>query len=187
MADHWENRAETYMSLATNSFPNFHIMLGPNAAIGTGSLTMMIENVGDYIIRCLRKVQKENIKTMTVKSARVRDFSRYVDAYFQGTVFMDECKSWYRKNGKITGLWPGSTMHCMEALRSPRWEDYEYEYLPEGDGAEANQLGWLGNGWSTNQLEERDLAWYLTPMFMREPAAPLPEKNVEFNIRAFSH
>lgn len=63
---------------------------------------------------------------------------------------MDECMSWYRKDGQgksgdfVTGLWPGSTLHCIEALRSPRWEDYEYEYRPEENGAEVNQMAWLG-------------------------------------------
>ena len=186
LAQRWDERAETYCSLATDHFPDLYYMLGPNAAIGSGSLTMMIESVGNYIFKCIRKKQKENIKSMTVKAARVRDFIRYADAYFQSTVFMDDCKSWYRKGDKITGLWPGSTLHCIEALRSPRWEDYDYEYLPEEDGQEINQMGWLGNGWSVNQVEERDLAWYLLPQFQSTPNAPLPEKNELFQIRPFS-
>lgn len=184
---HWADRAQSYLSLATDCAPNYFIMLGPNAAIGSGSLTMMIESTGDYIIKSLRKLQKENIKSMTVKPARVRDFTRYVDAYFKGTVFMDECKSWYRKGNKVTGLWPGSTLHCIEALRSPRWEDYDYEYLPEESGHEINQMGWLGNGWSINQLEEHDMGWYLLPQFQQLPSAPHPEKNELFKIRPFSN
>lgn len=186
LGEHWKERAETYMSLATDAFPNFYIMLGPNAAIGSGSLTMMIESVGDYIIKCIRKQQKENIRSMVVKPRLVRDFMRYIDSYFKGTVFMDDCKSWYRKGDKVTGLWPGSTLHCIEALRSPRWEDFEYEHLPEEDGAEDNQLGWLGNGWSVNQLEERDMAWYLMPQFQDVPNSPFPETHEGYKIRAFS-
>lgn len=186
LGDHWNGRAETYMSFATDKFPNFYIMLGPNAAIGTGSLTLMIESVGAYIVKCIRKQQKENIKSMVIKAGRVQDFTRYVDAYFKGTVFMDECKSWYRKGDQVTGLWPGSTLHCIEALRSPRWEDYEYEYLIEKDDGGENQLSWLGNGWSVNQIEERDLAWYLLPQFQEVPIAPLPEENTDYKMRAFS-
>lgn len=184
---HWSERARTYMSITTDAFPNFYMMLGPNSAIGSGSLTMMIESVGDYVIKCIRKQQKENIQSMVIKSGRVRDFTRYIDSYFMGTVFMDDCKSWYRKGDKITGLWPGSTLHCIEALRSPRWEDYDYEYLPEEDVAEVNQLGWLGNGWSVNQLEERDMAWYLMPEFQNPPNYPLPETHEVYKIRGYSH
>ncbi|KAG9591173.1 FAD/NAD(P)-binding domain-containing protein, partial [Aureobasidium melanogenum] len=90
LPDHWEQRATSYLSLATDKFPNMYMMLGPNSAIGSGSLTMMIESVGDYVIKCVRKLQKENIKSMTVKAARVRDFLAYSDAYFKNTVFMDD-------------------------------------------------------------------------------------------------
>lgn len=178
--NHWDERATSYLSLATDKFPNMFMMLGPNSAIGSGSLTMMIESVGDYVVKCIRKLQKENIRSMTVKPARVQDFIKYSDAYFRSTVFMDDCKSWYRKGDKVTGLWPGSTLHCIEALRSPRWEDFEYEY------EEDNQMSWLGNGWSANQLEEHDLAFYLLPRFQEVPSAPLPEENPEYKIRAFS-
>jgi len=66
--------------------------------------------------------------------------------------------SWYKNTrGDITGLWPGSTQHCIEAMRSPVWNHFDYTY------AEKNQLAWLGNGWSDNQMRERHLAWYIYP------------------------
>ncbi|EME87794.1 uncharacterized protein MYCFIDRAFT_62548 [Pseudocercospora fijiensis CIRAD86] len=216
LKDHWCSRATNYLSLATDSFPNHFLMLGPNGAIGEGSLTMMIESTGDYIIKAIRKIQKENIKSMSVKVARVRDFLEYCDSYFERTVFMDECKSWYRKDGrgvpgdKVTGLWPGSTLHCLEALRSPRWEDFEYEYEAEDgrEGREVNQLGWLGNGWAMNQVGDGGarggdasehgnrpsnevLAFYLLPEFQERdfgvPAFPRPEENEHFRIRPWSY
>ncbi|EMC95153.1 hypothetical protein BAUCODRAFT_527822 [Baudoinia panamericana UAMH 10762] len=198
---HWYTRATNYLSLTTDQFPNHFFMLGPNGAIGEGSLTMMIESTGDYILKAIRKIQKENIKSMVIKPARVRDFTRYCDAYFNTTVFMDDCQSWYRKDGqgrssdKVTGLWPGSTLHCIEALRSPRWEDYEYEYVPEPNGAEINQMSWLGNGWGLTQLGDNvrtvDLGFYLMPMFQeRDIGVPLPgkpEENEQYRIRPWSY
>lgn len=186
-------------------------MLGPNSAIGSGSLTFMIENVGDYIVKAIRKMQKENIAAMVVKEDRERDFIEYVDAYFEGTVFGEECRSWYKNGGtgEVVGLWPGSTLHCVEAMRSPRWEDFEYTYLGELEGdddeggledgevggkalgkakkGKVNRMAWLGNGWSVNQLEERDLAWYLYPDFMDKPVAPRPEEKERLKVRPFSH
>lgn len=180
---HWSQWPTNYLSLATNEFPNMFVMLGPNAAIGTGSLTMMIESVGDYIIKCIRKMQKEDIKSMTVKRARVEDFGAYCDSYFERTVYTDQCQSWYKRNGRITGLWPGSTLHCIESLRSPRWEDFEYEYKNE-DG---NRLAWLGNGWSENQVRQEHLAWYLYPEFQDKPEEGLPERRRRYEMRAWSH
>ncbi|KAF2197928.1 FAD/NAD(P)-binding domain-containing protein [Delitschia confertaspora ATCC 74209] len=218
----WEKRATSYLSHSTSDFPNHFMMLGPNSAIGSGSLTMMIESLGDYIIRCVRKIQKENIKSMVVKKEREEDFIEYSDAYFQKTVFSDECQSWYRNKKKeggneVVGLWPGSTLHCIEVMRSNRWEDFDYVYFGEDDNsgseedgaadttAEAlqltngngigkkpkkrrhNRMAWLGNGYSTNELEKHDLAWYLYPEFLDKPVAPLPEEKTTYQKRAFSY
>ncbi|KAH8591217.1 hypothetical protein B0O99DRAFT_632827 [Bisporella sp. PMI_857] len=193
LAERFNPHPETYLSLATDGFPNYFMMLGPNAAIGTGSLTMMIEMEGDYIIKSVRKMQKEDIKSMEVQSRRVQDFSKVIDSYFEQTVYLDGCNSWYRSDGgrgnRITGLWPGSAMHAMETLRSPRWEDYDYEYLGDEDGIEVNRLGWLGNGWSIVQTDagSGELAFYLQPEVTDNPSSPFPEQTRLYQLRPFSH
>jgi len=193
LSDKWKDRPTTYMSHSIAGFPNMFTMLGPNSAIGSGSLTKMIETVGDYIVKCVRKIQKDNIASMSVHPLREADFTEYCDAYFQGTVFAEECRSWYknRGTGEVVGLWPGSTLHCIEAMRSPRWEDFEYVYVGEleGRGGEkrTNRLAWLGNGWSVNQVEGRDLAWYLYPGFVERPVEGRPEERGEYKVRAFSY
>ncbi|KAH9826205.1 putative sterigmatocystin biosynthesis monooxygenase stcW [Teratosphaeria destructans] len=137
-------------------------MLGPNGAIGEGSLTAMIQATGDYIVKAIRKIQKERVKRMVVRAARVRDFLRYCDA----------------------GL------HCLEALRSPRWEDYEYVYRAE-EGEEANPMGWLGNGWVQNQLvpevRDIDLGYYIMPQFQEYPRHPRPEEDERDRIQPWSY
>lgn len=184
---------QTYLSMATDGFPNYFMMLGPNSAIGTGSLTMMIENEGDYIIKCIRKMQKEDIRSMEVKPRMVENFSQIIDAYFKRTVYLDECNSWYRSKAgsgnRITGLWPGSTLHAIETFRSPRWEDFDYVYEGEQVGLTVNRLAWLGNGWSSAQIDEKsgDLAYYLQPAFLDPPSAPRPEDTPIYKLRPFSY
>lgn len=193
MKDKFEPYPETYMSVATDGFPNYFMMLGPNAAIGTGTLTTMMEMTGDYIIKCIRKVQKENIAKIEVKKQRVKDFSKIVDEYFGKTVYLDTCTSWYRSNGgrgdRITGLWPGSALHAMECLRSPRWEDFDYVYEGEDDAVEGNRLGWMGNGWSIAQTdsEEGEIAHFLQPAMVDIPAEPFPEDTKLLKLRPFSY
>jgi hypothetical protein len=45
--------------------------------------------------------------------------------------------------GKILALWPGSTMHYLEAVKTPRFEDYHIKY------SNRNRFQYLGNGHST--------------------------------------
>ena len=184
---------QTYLSMVTDGFPNYFMMLGPNAAIGTGSLTMMMEMEGDYIVKCIRKMQKEDIRSMDVKPRMVKDFSQIIESYFKRTVYLDGCNSWYKSNGgagdRITGLWPGSSLHAMETFRSPRWEDFEYVYEGEEAGKVVNRLAWLGNGWSSAQVDDQggDLAFYLQPEFVDVPAAPLPEDTRVYKLRLYSY
>lgn len=63
------------------------MMLGPNAGVGSGSLTMILEMEGDYITKCNRKLQKEDYISMMPKSERVKDFSKFIDKYFKKTVW----------------------------------------------------------------------------------------------------
>lgn len=193
MQQRFEPYAETYLSLATDGFPNYFMMLGPNAAIGTGPLTTMIERTGDYIVKCIRKLQKEGISSMEPKATRVKDFSHIIDEYFKGTVYLDRCSSWYKNKGgrgdRITGVWPGSALHAMETLRSPRWEDFDYVYSEDGAGKEANRLAWLGDGWSAAQVDpgEGELAHFLQPELIDIPSEPFPEDTPVFRMLPFSH
>lgn len=191
---------EAYLSLAVDGFPNMFFMLGPNSAIGSGSLTVMLEVEGDYIVKCLRKLQKEDYATIEVRADRVADWREYCDEYFKHTVYTDTCNSWYKSQGggdqqRITGLWPGSSLHALEALRAPRWEDFVLEPV---DGAAGNRLRWLGNGWSVCHIPKKDAkegegeyegdpAWFIEPMFQDIPLPERPEEDPEFRARPFSH
>jgi hypothetical protein len=177
---------EAYLGVVTDGFPNFFHMLGPNSGVASGSLTAIIENMGNYILKCIRKLQKENIGSMQISTRAARDWARFLDAYFQKTVFLDKCRTWYRRDDRIIGLWPGSTLHAIETLRSPRWEDFEYEYLNRDD-PQANLLDWLGNGWSEIQLTGGDMSWYIEPENVDFPKAPLPEETDKWRQLSFTH
>ena len=203
LQQHSMERDRNYLSLATDHFPNHFFMLGPNTGINEGSLTIMMESTGDYIVKAVRKIQKESIKAMTVKSARVDDFMEYCDEYFKRTVYMQDCNSWFRRDGQgrpstfVSGLWPGSTLHCIEGLRSPRWEDYSYRYWPQPNRPTPNEMAWLGNGWTLSQLKpadevtQRELAFYLAPLWQEReiglPVHPFPAENEQYRLRTYSY
>lgn len=47
----WATRAALYLSLTMDGYLSFLMLIGLGSAIRSGSLTMMIESVGDYIVR----------------------------------------------------------------------------------------------------------------------------------------
>lgn len=176
---------QTYLSIAVDDFPNYFIMDGPNAGVGAGSLIPVLEAIGDYMVKCVRKLQKEDYITMEPRRARVQDFSDYVGEYFKRTVYMDDCKSWYKTEGgtggRISALWPGSLLHLMETLRAPRWEDFDFEAKDE------NRLRWLGNGFSICLTGAGDPSFYLNPDVVDVPPAETPEVDEKYKVRPFSH
>lgn len=182
----WQPYMESYLSIMCDGFPNYLMMFGPNSAIGFGSLTKIIETECDYIVKVIRKMQKDDYATIEPKPERVADFSKYVKAYFKNTVYMDDCSSWYRSDGgrgdRVVGLWPGSTLHAIEAFRSPRWEDFNYETVDPSK----HSMYWLGNGWSTVQ-KSGDPSWYINPEEVEWPLEGRPEDAKRYNDRPWSH
>ncbi|KAK3900344.1 hypothetical protein C8A05DRAFT_36021 [Staphylotrichum tortipilum] len=96
--------------------------------------------------------QKENLASIDPKAAAIRDFMEQKEAFMKHTVWETSCESWYKNpktgkmTGKITALWPGSTPHYMEALASPRYDDYDITY-------QGNRFAYLGNGFSQTELD----------------------------------
>lgn len=177
LAERWKETTENYLSIATDGFPNYFMCFGPNSALGEGNLLLLLEKEIDYFTYCVQKIQRDNIAAMCVRPEVVRSFTQYCDEYFKRTVFSAKCRSWYKggaEEGRVTALWPGKTLffspvmrmdgtliilgsslHARKVFATPRWEDYEYEYV---DG---NNYGWIGDGWTENEKYDRVNVDYL--------------------------
>ncbi|PFH46267.1 hypothetical protein AMATHDRAFT_8031 [Amanita thiersii Skay4041] len=165
LSDKFKPYPRTYLSVAVDGFPNWFASQGPNSAIGSGSLLIIIERQVDYAVAATLKMQRERLKSLEVMKEAVDDFDEYLEAYFPTTVFSERCPSWYKmgkETGRVVGLWPGSCVHAIRALQYPRWEDYSSEPLDADNTGRRNRFYWLGDG---NALADRDptsdRAWYL--------------------------
>jgi len=162
LSDKYKPHPKLYLSIALDGFPNWFQSLGPNSAVGSGSLLILIERQVDYAVQATLKLQREHLKSMEVKPEAVEDWDVYLEHHFSKTVFSERCRSWYKQGkeeGRVVALWPGSCLHAARALEHPRWEDYNYEPL----NGHTNRFFWAGNG--TTVAEETpgaDRAWYLS-------------------------
>ena len=161
-------RPETYLSVAVDGFPNFFQSLGPNAGVGNGNLIIIIEAIALYVGQVLQKLAQGNTLTVMPKKQAVQNFTNFCDAFFKRTVFSAECNSWYKssppgtspedqRHGRVTALWPGSSIHAVKALERVRWEDYDMTTV---DG---NDFGWIGDGWSVAERtgDKEGISWYI--------------------------
>ncbi|KAG8157087.1 hypothetical protein KVR01_013077 [Diaporthe batatas] len=148
-------RASECITFAQSDVRRF---LGPNCPIGNGPIIFSVEIEGEYIAQFLNRWQKEDIASFDPKLEAVNDFMQQKDAFMPSTVWDDNCLSWYKdpRTQKVTALWPGSTLHYMEVLASPRYEDFEVRY------ASKNRFAYLGNGFSQTELNPHiDKTYYI--------------------------
>ncbi|KAG6840576.1 hypothetical protein C0991_005765 [Blastosporella zonata] len=158
MKDEWAEEAKSYLGMSVAGFPNYFLVIGPNSPIGNGPVLSFIEAQIDYMLKFANRWQTENIRSFSPKREAVEDFIAHKDRFMKGTVWEHDCRSWYKANsvtGKVTALWPGSTLHYMEAIAEPRYDDWEITY-------KGNRFAWLGDGFSQTELDETaDLAYYV--------------------------
>ncbi|KAK0481439.1 FAD/NAD-binding domain-containing protein [Armillaria novae-zelandiae] len=171
LSEKFASHPRTYLSVAVDGFPNWFQGLGPNSGVGAGSLLLLMERQVDYAVAATLKLQRERLKSIEVKSEAVDDFDDYLMSYFPTTVFGEKCRSWYKagkEEGRVSALWPGSTLHATKALKHPRWEDFNYERL------DPNRLHWLGNGNTVaDKTPGSDKTWYLSDEEIDYPPIPV--------------
>lgn len=154
----WTKEPKSYLGVAAPDFPNYLIFLGPNCPIGNGPVLSAIELQADWMMRVIDRYQTHNIHSFAPKMEAVEDFTKFKDEFMKKTVWGDPCRSWYKANqvdAPITALWPGSTLHYIEAMGEVRWEDFDVKH-------NGNRFAWLGNGYSQTELDvTADWAYYI--------------------------
>jgi len=150
---------KAYMSLAIGGFPNHFVFNGPASPIGNGSVVPAIETEGEYMLKCILKIQTQDIKTMCVKDEAIEEFVRHADAFMPRMVWTEPTPSWYKNNkatGRVTALWPGSAYNFNAAITEPRFEDYDYTYTNP-----LSRFSYLGSGKCEEEQNADYIAGYL--------------------------
>ncbi|KAL5340907.1 hypothetical protein BJX70DRAFT_359905 [Aspergillus crustosus] len=158
LQDDWKDEPQSYLGIAAAGIPNYLTFLGPNSPVGNGPVLSAIEAQADYMMKLIDRYQTTNIKSFAPTAEAVRDFIEFKDQLMRKTVWADGCRSWYKAvdaNGPVTGLWPGSTLHYIEAMDELRLDDWDVKY-------NGNRFAWLGNGYSQTEIDDTaDWAYYI--------------------------
>jgi len=161
LADKWKVCPEGYLGIGVPGFPNFMFFIGPNWPVENGSVMGPLYSVSHYMLQLVRKLQTEYIASIAPKQSVTDAFNDHCQEWIRHTVWVEDCRSWYKNNetGRVNAVWPGSSLHYMEAIKTPRYEDYEIEYLGP---AKKNMWAFLGMGTVRTLVEKGDPSPYLT-------------------------
>ncbi|KAB5551065.1 hypothetical protein GE09DRAFT_1000878, partial [Coniochaeta sp. 2T2.1] len=163
---------EAYLGCMVDKMPNCFLYLGPNAAPGAGNAYLCAELECALAIRCAKKMLREKIKSICVKSERVKQYVAHTCQYIKGTIFGQPCKCWFKRgdaNGRNIAYYPGNSLNQMIALENTRWEDFDYTYRDELNG---NPVGWLGNGYTRADYDGSSRTTYLDMSVIDYPPVP---------------
>ncbi|ETI20877.1 hypothetical protein G647_07220 [Cladophialophora carrionii CBS 160.54] len=158
IAKMWAKEATSYLSLGVSHMPNYFMMGGPYGPLGHGSFLPIIETLAGNIIQVIQKMQKDRIKSLTPKPEIAEQFREHAQLFLKRTAWTSGCSSWF-KQGRIDGplpMFPASRLVYMDLLATPRFEDYNIEYLNS-----LNMFEFLGNGFASREFDGRDLSYYL--------------------------
>ncbi|KAK0624227.1 hypothetical protein B0T14DRAFT_454425 [Immersiella caudata] len=159
LAEEWKEDPGSYMSVATNGYPNYWMMMGPNCLGGHGSLVESLNWTGDYFVKWVRKMATEDIRAVHPKKNVQDAFLRMCDEVHKTLVWTGNCSSWYKRgkvDSRVTALFGGSAHLFQRILSDIRAEDFEIEYNT------ANPFRFMGNGFTAFEMDENsDLSWYV--------------------------
>ena len=123
----WRERIQAYLGTTVSGFPNLFLLAGPNTGLGHNSMVFMIEAQVDYIMSCLRMVERRGASFAMVRRDAEQRFNRGLQRRLSNTVWASGCRSWYLdENGHNPTLWPGSTAEFWLRTRRVRASDYEF-------------------------------------------------------------
>ena len=130
LAEKWKIWAESYLGPAVPGFPSFLTFIGPTWPIENGSVMGPLGSVADYALQINRKMQGEAIHTLAPKQGVTDLFNAHCQDFITRTVWTEDCRSSYKDNdtGRVNAIWPGSSLHYTEVIRTPRFEDYDITY-----------------------------------------------------------
>ena len=121
----WNDGAEAYLGMTLAGFPNFFMLYGPNTNLVHNSDVFMIECQIRYVLACLARIRREELRTIEVKKNIQERFNAGLQRRLRKSIWSKGCKNWYlTAAGKITTNWPGYSFAYMLRARKPRWDDY---------------------------------------------------------------
>ncbi|KAI1818664.1 FAD/NAD(P)-binding domain-containing protein [Poronia punctata] len=132
--EHWNSfgGAEAYNSTVMSGFPNFFMLVGPNAITGHTSAVMAAENSVNYSLRIIKPILDGKAKIAELKREAEEEYTDRIQTALQNTVWSSGCGSWYVTDGEDGKQWnamayPWSQGYFWYRSLFPRWDDWTFD------------------------------------------------------------
>ena len=125
LANDWRERPQAHLGISPHGYPNFHLMLGPNTALGHNSVLYMVESQANHIVALHRERKRRGVLSAEATERAQRLYLARVDAGFASSAWNGGCHSWYlNEQGINVALWTGSCLSYRRLTRTIGTQDY---------------------------------------------------------------
>jgi hypothetical protein len=118
----------------------------------------------------IHRYQTEPIHSFLPSASAQSEFMDHVEDFMKHTVYNDACRSGHKNqtiSGRVPTLWPGSTLHYLQAMQDVRSQDWNITYS-------GNRFSYLGNGISQAEFDPTsDPSYYIRE---RDDGTPLSRR-----------
>jgi len=123
----WREGPKAYLGSTIPGFPNLFLLVGPNTGLGHNSMVFMIESQIRYVLDALARMDEAHVAAVDTRADVADSYNERLQDRMKRTVWATGgCTSWYQsRGGRITTLWPGSTLGFRWLTRRFRLEDHE--------------------------------------------------------------
>jgi cation diffusion facilitator CzcD-associated flavoprotein CzcO len=127
LAQVWAESGRSALRLTTVAgFPNMFMVLGPNAGLGHSSMIYVIESQAAYIVDAIQAMTARRLAAIEPDVQAQGRYNTTLQRRMRRTVWTTGgCASWYQDpDGKVTVLWPGSTLRLRHDTRRVDLSEY---------------------------------------------------------------
>lgn len=123
----WRDGPKAYLGTTVPGFPNLFLIVGPNTGLGHNSMVTMIESQIRYVLDALDRMDEAHLAGIDTKAEVAEAYNAQLQERMKRTVWATGgCASWYQaRDGRITTLWPGSTLAFRWHTRRFNLDDHE--------------------------------------------------------------
>ncbi|RIW28969.1 NAD(P)/FAD-dependent oxidoreductase [Bacillus salacetis] len=126
LKEEWQGSPKAYMGTTVSGFPNLFLLQGPNTGLGHSSVIVMIEAQVEHILKTLKHMKKQKLKTIEPRPDAQERFIKETNQLMEGTVWTSGgCNSWYLdETGRNSTLWPSYTFSFKRKAAKLKRNDY---------------------------------------------------------------
>ncbi|MGF1453970.1 MAG: flavin-containing monooxygenase [Alphaproteobacteria bacterium] len=126
LQDVWKDRVESFRTMMVPGFPNFFMLLGPNSATGHTSALIMIESQADYVLSCIKLMNRKKIEHLDPKQDVTAAYNQRLQDDMKDMVFASGCNAWYTDdNDSNFTLWPYSAWRFIREQSRVQLKEFE--------------------------------------------------------------